>query len=565
MTMTGCMGGIGLSGITGGDSATGADDITGGNNASEDSDAGDSGTATEPESAPVAVMPGAFLQGGSLAFKSDSGDNVPVIGLENAIADFADGDQVIISDIELEAEVACLEKGSPAFAQGYGAASLVKKISNLVISEAHAEETAASICDDEDKTCCPIQDDGSFECFYPLVDQSVASVFISVVDEEGNYVTDEVTEETIQPNLMYVKNAPSDVAELDGSLFSLGNSKGTSFVTDAESELRVDEYEKFEAEGSKLGFSTNDGLVGVLDDNVGIRLYEKDGDDITDTTEVDTFTDATEYTFFRPINNLLYYGYEQEASEDAHLEAATTPELEDPTKHLPRHFLQTGDGVFHTKTLSYDSTTYGWGDIYSIVSFIDNSNNLRLRLVQNYGDLAEERLDNSTWKTTSEANVKDIQIYYDNDTAEAINFVVLDDMNNKVRVGSYDLGAATVEHTLDDNKAIDVGSSAKSMHFSSDSGKLYVLSQGAKNVAVIPLMSDTETIIADPKTEAESDPDFIKYIDLTGLITNYAEKGITLSPNSMTFLDGSDKLIVGDATTRAAIEVDVSAYETALE
>ncbi|MBU0505441.1 hypothetical protein KJ708_05570, partial [bacterium] len=92
MTMTGCMGGIGLSGITGGDSATGADDITGGNNASEDGDgSGDPGTATEPESSPVSVLPGAFLQGGSLAFKSDSGDNVPVVGLENAIADFADG------------------------------------------------------------------------------------------------------------------------------------------------------------------------------------------------------------------------------------------------------------------------------------------------------------------------------------------------------------------------------------------------------------------------------------------------------------------------------------------
>ena len=70
------------------------------------------------------------LQKNMLAFKSDSGDNVPVVGLENAIADFADGDQVIISDVELEAEVACLEKGST---DRWFEGSMVKKISKILL------------------------------------------------------------------------------------------------------------------------------------------------------------------------------------------------------------------------------------------------------------------------------------------------------------------------------------------------------------------------------------------------------------------------------------------------
>ena len=372
------MGGIGLSGITGGDSATGADDITGGNNASEDGDgSGDPGTATEPESSPVSVLPGAFLQGGSLAFKSDSGDNVPVVGLENAIADFADGDQVIISDIELEAEVACLEKGST---DRWFEGSMVKKISNLVISEAHAEDTG-SICDDEDKTCCPIQDDGSFECFYPLVDQSVASVFISVVDADGNYVTDEVAEETIQPNLMYLRNTPTDVAALDGALYSIAGTNIVSITTDEEDVMRVandyaNDYRATEddADGTKFSFSTNDNLVGVLSETAGIQLLDKTGDVIIDAEEPSTDANATVYTFIRPIDNILYYGFEQVTNTEAYLMYATTQQKiddADPAFYNPILIIDddtVGETLLHhTKTLAFDSVTVG-GDDWRVVA-----------------------------------------------------------------------------------------------------------------------------------------------------------------------------------------------------
>jgi hypothetical protein len=549
MTMTGCMGGIGLSGITGGDSATGADDITGGNNASEDSDSGDSGTATEPESAPVATMPGAYLQGGSLAFKSDSGDNVPVVGLENAIADFADGDQVIISDIELEAEVACLEKGSPAFAQGYGAASLVKKISNLVISEAHAEETAASICDDEDKKCCPIQDDGSFECFYPLVDQSVASVFISVVDEDGNYVTDEVTEETIQPNLMYVQNAPSDVAALDGSLFSLGNSKGTSFVTDTESELRVDEYEKFEAEGSKLGFSSNDDLVGVLDDAAGIRLYDKAGDDITDTGEIASDESASSYTFMRTHHNVIYYGFEQEANLVGYIDAAARIGEEEDGDHDPIMITTGDDGIFHTKTLAYTHKIGIMFDDYTSFAFVDDSSNIRLRTIK--GDGTATRYDGAIWKTTEEASVKDLVSYYDDDS-DKIYLAVLDNSFSKLYVGNFSIATETT--TL--GTELSLGSTPTGMVYSENSGKLYILNQGSKNINIVKLMEYSNSPLNSPTMTT---------IELDDYITGLAEKGITLSPNSVSFTPAGDSLVVGDATTRGVIEVDISELEVALE
>ncbi|MFH1355880.1 MAG: hypothetical protein ABII18_01995 [bacterium] len=497
------------------------------------------------------------LQKNMLAFKSDSGDNVPVVGLENAIADFADGDQVIISDVELEAEVACLEKGST---DRWFEGSMVKKISNLVISEAHAEETAASICDDEDKTCCPIQDDGSFECFYPLVDQSVASVFISVVDSDGNYVTDEVTEETIQPNLMYLRNSPDDVAKLDDTLYALGDTKGVSFVTDTESELRVDDYEKFEAaqNASKMDYSSEDGLVGVLTESGGIQLFEKDGDDITylGDDETDTDENAISYTFIRPINGFLYFGFEQDVSSEAYIMYSTTDELYDTESHRKIFIMEDEDSLTHTKTLAYDEIDIGWSGEFTIAAYVDNLSQIRLRLIKTLGENAADRLDGSVWKTTTDASIKDLQIYYD-DNSEIVNFAILDDMNNKIRIGSYDdVTDAGITYNIDDEKAVDVGSSPESMHYSATSGKLYVLSQGAKNVAVIPLMSDTETIVATPAISTT--------IDLTGLITDYAEKGITLSPNSMTFLDASDKIIVGDATTKAAIEVDVSAYEEEL-
>ncbi|MBU0504488.1 hypothetical protein KJ708_00720, partial [bacterium] len=319
------------------------------------------------------------LQKNMLAFKSDSGDNVPVVGLENAIADFADGDQVIISDIELEAEVACLEKGST---DRWFEGSMVKKISNLVISEAHAEETAASICDDEDKKCCPIQDDGSFECFYPLVDQSVASVFISVVDADGNYVTDEVTEETIQPNLMYLRNTPTDVAALDGALYSIAGTNIVSITTDEEDVMRVandyaNDYRATEddADGTKFSFSTNDNLVGVLSETAGIQLLDKTGDVIIDAEEPSTDANATVYTFMRPIDNILYYGFEQITSTTAYLNYATTQQKiddADPAFYNSIWIIKPEDGgdladddgdhtpetvIHHTKTLAFDSVT----------------------------------------------------------------------------------------------------------------------------------------------------------------------------------------------------------------
>ncbi|MBU0504734.1 hypothetical protein KJ708_01980 [bacterium] len=520
-----------------------------GNGATEE---GSTETELEPSTPPISIMTPSLVLPETIVYQETEEGGFPIVGQAGVVADFDAGDQIMVSTEDLGDVLACFE--APSIVR-----NAMNQLKNMIISEAHAE--TGDSCDDDSYTYCPIEADGSFSC-QALPDLSTDTFYFAIVDSECQFKGDEVYEDQVLSNFLYVADNPTSIGLADEALVTIAGSNGVR-VADDEGTFRVggvyeDGYLNFTANGTKITYGSIDELVGVMSDTAGVQMLNYVGDEIMDSTETATDANALSYTFMKPINGILYYGFEQVSSTEAYLMYATTQARLDDYPEMYNQVVITDDDTIDadldgtpetllhaTKVLGWDSVMIG-ADRWTVVAFEDASN-IRMRIIQNNGDgsLIGQRLGGLVWKTTTEANVKDVVTYYDNDSDE-INFAVLDDSNSKVYIGSY-----LTDGTRTLSTEVSVGTNPVAMKYSAESGKLYVLNQSGQSVSIISLMSDATTPIASPT------------VDETILLSAQAEgKTVTFVPTSMTIKD--NKLIVGDSATKALILVDIAEYEVGL-
>jgi hypothetical protein len=535
---------------TGDDLGGGDGGITSEEGGASDSDSESSSTGND--TIPISMPMPSLKTDNMLVFKNDANEYYPIVAQADAVEDFDEGDMVMVGVDPIDDVLASFQVKPIVDAR-----SVLAKAKDLIIPNAVADETATACLDDYDY--CPIAADGSFACFVnPGI--STDTFYFAVVDSDCAFKGEDSYEDVVQENLMYLGNAPTDIATVDGNVYALADSNGVSITENESGDLTVSgdyeaEYQNFAtvSEGSKLSYGSNDDLIGIMGAD-GIQLLDYDEGVITDSEESDTDANATNYTFMRPINDIIYYGFEQEASQEAYLKYATTIAKENHLTHYKIYLNKTGDqdelseDIYHTKTLAYSSANVGFFD-YTVVAFVDNFSNIRFRFVIDDGVTSDKRLDGNTWKTTSEASVKDLIAYYD-DNSDNIYFAILDEGANKLRVGSFTISSET--RTINDSKAIDLDSVPAGMVYSETSGKLYVLNRTAQSVSVIPLMSDVSTVVEAPVVS-----------DAINLSDTVTDKIINFVPTSLTIKD--NELLVTDETTKSLMGIDISNYETDLE
>lgn len=496
----------------------------------------DSGTDTLPTTA----IPLPMLQSDKLlTYNNDSSGNFPVVAQAGAVTDFDEGDQIAISSTVFTAQEESI-------------------YSSFLVSTAHAAEDA---CANPDFHFCDIEADGSFECFVNP-GMSPTSFYYTVVDENCDFKTETVVEDPVQENLLYLASVPTDVGIVEDDLFSLTDSKGVKVAEDG-GKLKVfgnfqQNYQNFETTGGKISYASSDSLVATMNPVSGIELFPNTSGTIGTPkpifTMFDTLPVIRSYTFLKPVNGIMYFGFEPEvATDEGYLMYATTEDLWNNVSYKKIWFTKNNDTdssghvINHTKTLAFDSVQLG-AFTWTIVAFQDHED-IRIKAIKTLGMSISERLSGDIWKTTTEVDIEDIVVWYDDDV-ENILFAILDSMKNKVTLGRVNVNGIDPLKIFD-NKSILVGENPRSMVYSKNSGKLYVLNQNDQSISVIPLMLDESTSVKFPEVS--------KVIYLSDSVPG---KTISFRGNSIQIKE--DVLVVSDEMIKALVLIDVSDEESNL-
>ncbi|MBF0107546.1 MAG: hypothetical protein HQM16_19760, partial [Deltaproteobacteria bacterium] len=253
------------------------------------------------------------------------------------------------------------------------------------------------------------------------------------------------------------------------------------------------------------------------------------------------------------LNGVIYCGMgETVAVNDAYLEAATTEEkmLYAKDGHKKIKIIAPEDGLQLVKVLGFDSREID-GVPWTVVAFSDGKD-VRVRAVLKDGksDDFDSRFGGKVWKSNANMDIKDMVFYHSQkDASVDSQFAILDSKNNKVWLGKFNVDTGVVD--MDNAKSITVGVNPQAMNYSESSGNLYVLNRDDENISVIPLKSDTKTVINEPMVS--------KTVDLANSVPG---KTIDFAPNSFA-MKGKD-IFVADETTKALILVDITEQETPL-
>ncbi|MBF0106421.1 MAG: hypothetical protein HQM16_13980 [Deltaproteobacteria bacterium] len=517
------------------------------------------------EDAPMASLPLPELKKEKfLTFQSDSEGNVPIMAQAGAVENFEVGDKIAVSAEPITVELACNERIIKSSLRGAtwqspwstsviarSEATRQSPWSGWLIKEAHAQTTTA--CSDE-FTYCPINPDGSFECFVNP-EASTEKLYYTVVDNNCIHVTDEVVEDVVQKNMLYIGAAPDDIKDVGNKLYSLANGNGV-IASDNGSGYKMtgsysDSYKTFDANGTALAYADTDSLVGVMGDN-GVQLldYNAGTDMVTNPDVQITDPNAKAYTFLRAMNGVLYYGIEQESASKGVLNFAVTGEKWRNWKH--KEIIITdgdtdnqGNEIRHTRTLGFGDIKLV-GDIFDwkVVVFSDGQG-VRLRYIYSDGKRSADRFDGDIWKQESEVSIEDL-IAYNGDGDKNIHFAMLDNRSQKVWIGEFN--TVSKASTMDDANAVVVGNNPQAMTYSHSSGNLYVLNKDDQTVSVMPLMLDSTT----PK----STPIISATIKLSDSVPG---KSINFAANNLIKKD--KQLVITDETTKALLLIDVGKYE----
>lgn len=548
-------GGLGGSGLQG-DPASGGGGDDGGTTIQDGTGGGGS-----PEAMPPVSIPAPTLQSNlTLAYNAAAGTEtgyVPYIGTPGA-ADPGEGNQVLVSADVITAQLETPQ--FPPFKKG-GLGGIL----TTFISIAHAEPASMdvlpelpedlSICNVVGNTCCPINPDGSFECYLPT-DMSIEQIYAAVITPDGEVGAP--VEEAVHANLLWVAAKPSVSKPVVDKIYSLVEGKMVKTqLSDGNWRVTGDQnngYEDFAASGNSFGFDSMNNLFGVLDAGDGIGLYHLDP--LLGTVqwlETATSARAADYTVIKYVNeNLLYGILEKTAQNNARIFYALDDfdALKyglDETFGNSIEFIKSDDksaegiDLTHSRTITFDVDADG----YVLVVFEDEDGAIRIRM----SDGDENRFGREISLAGTHEFI-DIQIFHKNTSATDYGkALLLDRPSNRLWIVEYNhkiIFPPPPDFNFEIksfSKSVDLGENKNPQAFvlNSDKTKAYVINQGDETLTVVDLTKDI------PESMVTATIQLADYVP---------DKQLTYIPNSITYKDGH--LFVGSEGIRGQLVINTS-------
>jgi len=401
---------------------------------------------------------------------------------------------------------------------------------------------------------CPIRTTNLIECFFDPQNQSPANLALALTDGNSNLLSEIITE-NLQANVFYVRDAQTDLVDAAGDLYTLTNGVGVRINTQENSSnnnFRVNgdyrnNYAAFESDGDQFLYQADNSVL-ILKNNVsGFSVLQ--GNNIIDLFQITSYQtggQATEYTVFKPYEEIVYYAIAQNTSDEAFLYnlfeyemsffGMTSRNYNFTYNHI-RFISPTNDNdalgrkLTHTRTLAFDINNDG----YALVLYQDGENKIRLRASNSSNFLgARTRLQGFDINTF---DFRDIQFFAED------RALLLDALNNRLWLIELDVAQNFVTQVL--NAHVLVGQTPIQLVMNTAKTRAYVLNAGDESISVISLANSNGT----PRTQ----PAVIATYPLTRALGG---KNLTWSPNTLAVTE--DSLFVGSQNLKAVIQIQLS-------
>jgi len=537
----------------------------------------DTGTTNlEPEGE---SLPLSFLNGVDSAFTMTYNDTssatVPVILYAGAVdGDYTNSNYQVIASTDPIEPVSALNSPRPDAGRGQAHHRWARErgFASWLISSAYADTTFTQ-CSNPNTTCCPIAADGSAQCYLALTNSSVAQVYVAVIDATGNVSPSNT--ETIHANALWLASAASDVTISNGSITAVTNDIAiTAKLNDTNWSVQGDHTNNYlswandsadgeTSFGSQFDFNPSTNTVcngfGVLNSTDGIHFHRLSTDStVTYEETVNRPSDATEFTAIKYTanNNLMYavqknsteasiyHVFESDGESDNGLASCDPTPSSGETSDIK--FLQSSDGITHSKTIAFDTVTLntdGNDKDYALALFTNSSGKYFLRM-GTYYLYTTTTFGTPLGNTLDFSGLTDLMIYYDQTDATNVGkAALLDSTNNKIWIVNYDVTKNRVNFNT--NHFVSVGIHPSAMVLNDDKSKMYVMNYDDGTVSVLSLLDGTT---------ARTTPTVTATFDLKA--TYFPDKNVTLHPNKIKYYN--DQLIISCEGLKGMLIVNTS-------
>ncbi len=489
--------------------------------------------STQTQETPMASIPLPSLTAENiLAYSADESDYVPVTGGAGAVSNAS---MMVVSQADLTAI---------AYSGSY------QKQSNSYFRQAFAEDNAnTSICDSADAACCPVNEDGSFECFYALSDLSSSQINLALLDSDGNIDVDSIVQEDLQSHLSYLRKTPDALTTSGSDLKVLaedtvihvdqqGFNEGHKISGDYESN-----YALMQTSATEISASNETDTIALLDGDSGIQIYNERGS--ISLLNQFSFLNARYHTL-RNIDDLYFIGLEKlyQASDEGiplyHYNFSLNALEEIPLSVCVGSVCDLdnqGQTISHSVTLDYSK--FFVDDNYWLgVLYLDASSQASLRII-NFTE-ASHPISNPTrfgsLLDNVSSDIQDLTLIHSTTDGRS-RFSFLDKGNSRIVFG--DINFNDNEYVIRDSKSIAIDSSAvKLIH---KNGYLFLLKNNG-TLDVISLLNSDGSM--------RPTPTLSNTITLSQFLSG--SKNVSFDPVDIDFTN--DFVQIADRTTKGLLE-----------
>ena len=275
--------------------------------------------------------------GGTIAMAGDAGMNVPsLVSVDNGSGHHllvtSDTDSVAVLKMSREEPSVMTAMMNRIFPTAR--ATVLEVTDTLAEGGAtRADNTCADVeaefphvkCIDLDDYDWNSSDRQQIEAFYPsedYTDSSNPKMHYALMNKRTRAITSGHDEE-INGNVLYTRKVPTgNTISANGSLYSVGEGSVVKIDRDDNGRFAVqgqanENYEEFSVTGNRIGFDSEAGVFGALDEDNGVVLSELDGSSgaVIPTGITRTVPSAIRYTAIKKsADNKLRFGIENDGS-----------------------------------------------------------------------------------------------------------------------------------------------------------------------------------------------------------------------------------------------------------
>ena len=536
-------------------------------------DSPDAGGGASPV-AEIPVFESSINGGGTIAMAGDAGMNVPsLVSVDNGSGHHllvtSDTDSVAVLKMSREEPSVMTAMMNRIFPTAR--ATVLEVTDTLAEGGAtRADNTCADVeaefphvkCIDLDDYDWNSSDRQQIEAFYPsedYTDSSNPKMHYALMNKRTRAITSGHDEE-INGNVLYTRKVPTgNTISANGSLYSVGEGSVVKIDRDDNGRFAVqgqanENYEEFSVTGNRIGFDSEAGVFGALDEDNGVEIIEMD----VSTGQVLSRVlsrrpeNIARFTSLKRAGNALRYGVENTdnvtngklyyALENTNFDSDISAPQEIKFVDSDDDFDSSGDQMTHKQTITFDIDNNG----FALVVYQDANDLTRLRIAKQGSTRSFDRFGGEVALEGSSGFV-DVQIYKQNTSMNDYGkALLLDQMNNKAWIVEYNtrLGPGAIRE-INIVNSVDLGNAKNPQAFvlSQDKSKAFIVNKGDESISVISLKDSEGSTIEKPEV--------LTNIKLASQIKN---KAFEFKPESIQIKN--DNLIIGARDLKAQVLIN---------